>query len=229
MSDKILNLKNPLKLMGFKKDDILSEGEFGAVLARTGIGKTSIVVQLAIFAMAKGKKVIHISLDEPVKKINVWYREVFNNLAEKNSIETPSSAWESILPNRFIMTLQQDGFTVPRLEERLSDLSEQDIFTPDMLVIDGFPFDDANVQVIEELKAFAEKMNITVWFTIRTHRHESPDENGLPVQLTNISKFFQSAVQIVPEKDKISLKVLLGDAEEKKEIMVNPETMLITE
>ena len=229
MSDKLLNLKNPLELLGFKKEDILSDGEFGAVLARTGVGKTSIVVQLAIFAMAKGKKVIHISLDEPVNKINVWYREVFNNLAEKNGIDSTASAWESILPNRFIMTLQQDGFTVPRLEERLADLSEQDIFTPDTLIIDGFPFDDSDIQIIEELKAFAEKMNITVWFTVRTHRHESPDENGLPVQMSNIAKFFESAVQIVPEKEKISLKVLIGDAENKKEVKVNPETMLITE
>ena len=127
------------------------------------------------------------------------------------------------------MTLQQDGFTVPRLEERLADLSEQDIFTPDTLIIDGFPFDDSDIQIIEELKAFAEKMNITVWFTVRTHRHESPDENGLPVQMSNIAKFFESAVQIVPEKEKISLKVLIGDAENKKEVKVNPETMLITE
>ena len=229
MSDKLLNLKNPLELMGFKKEDILSDGEFGAILARAGVGKTSIVVQLAIFAMAKGKKVIHISLDEPVNKINVWYREVFNNLAEKNGIDSNASAWESILPNRFIMTLQQDGFTVPRLEERLSDLSEQDIFTPDTLIIDGFPFDDADVQIIEELKAFAEKMKITVWFTVRTHRHESPDENGMPVQLSSISKYFGTAVQIVPEKDKISVKVLLGDAENSKEVLVNPETMLISE
>ncbi len=127
------------------------------------------------------------------------------------------------------MTLQQDGFTVPRLEERLADLSEQDIFTPDMIIIDGFPFDDADIKIIDELKAFAEKMNISVWFTVRTHRHESPDENGLPVQMSAIAKLFKAAVQIVPEKEKISLKVLFGDVKEKKEIMVDPKTMLITE
>ncbi len=229
MTDKILNLKNPLELMGFQKEDILSDGDFGAILARTGIGKTSIVVQLAIFAMAKGNKVLHISLDEPVKKINVWYREVFNNLADKNGIDAQTASWEAILPNRFIMTLQQDGFTVPRLEERLSDLSEQDIFTPDAIIIDGFPFDDADIMIIEELKAFAEKMNIVVWFTIRTHRHESPDENGLPVQISAIAQLFKAAVQIVPEKEKIYLKVLFGDVKDKKEIMVDPKTMLITE
>ncbi len=53
MTDKILNLKNPLELMGFQKEDIITDGEFGAILARAGVGKTSIVVQLAIFAMAK--------------------------------------------------------------------------------------------------------------------------------------------------------------------------------
>ncbi len=229
MSDNQLNLKNPLGLMGFKKEEISSDGEFGAVLARAGIGKTSVVVQLAIFAMAKGKKVIHISLDEPVKKVNVWYQEVFNNLAEKNKIDSPVSSWESILPNRFIMTLQLDGFTVPRLEERLADLSEQDIFSPDTIIIDGYPFDNADIQTIEELKAFAEKMNINVWFTIRTHRHEAPDENGLPVQLTNIADYFSAAVQILPENEKINLKTLIGDADSNKVMQVDPKTMLITE
>ncbi len=227
MSDNQLSIKNPLGLMGFKKDDIITGGEFGAVLARAGIGKTSVVVQLAIFAMNKGKRVLHISLDEPVKKVNLWYREVFNDLAELNKVDNITSAWESILPNRFIMTLQLDGFTVPRLEERLADLGEQDIFTPDTIVIDGYPFDEVDPETIKELKAFAEKMNVNIWFTIRTHRHEAPNENGLPIQLTGISDLFEAAIQIVPESGKISLKILLGVSDSDKQIHVDPKTMLI--
>ncbi len=229
MSDNILELDNPLKMLGFNTDDIIAKGGFGAILARAGIGKTSVIVQLAIFAMTQGKKVLHISLDEPVNKVNVWYRETFNNLAEKNKVDQPSAAWEAILPNRFIMTLQLDGFSIPRLEERLTDLSEQNIFTPETIIIDGFPFEDTDKKTLEELKAFAEKEGINVWFTIKTHRHEAPDENGLPIQLTNISDLFEAAIQILPEDDKINLKVLIGDTDNSKQLYVDTETMLISE
>ncbi len=229
MSENILELDNPLKMLGFNTDEIISKGEFGAILARAGIGKTSIIVQLAIFAMTQGKKVLHISLDEPVNKVNVWYRETFNNLAEKNKVDQSSAAWESILPNRFIMTLQIDGFSIPRFEERLTDLSEQNIFTPETIIIDDFPFEDADKKTLEELKSFAEKKGINVWFTIKTHRHEAPDENGLPIQLTNISNLFETAIQILPKDNKISLKVLIGDTDNSKQLYVDTETMLISE
>lgn len=229
MSNKILELDNPLKMLGFKTDEIIAKGNFGAILARAGIGKTSIIVQLAIFAMTQGKKVLHISLDEPVNKVNVWYRETFNNLAEKNKIEQPAAALDAILPNRFIMTLQLDGFSIPRLEERLTDLSEQNIFKPETIIIDGFPFEDAERQTIEELKSFAEKNGINIWFTIKTHRHEAPDENGLPIQLTSVSDLFETAIQILPEDDKINLKVLIGDTDNSKQLYVDTNTMLISE
>lgn len=225
----MLKLDNPLKMLGFKTDDIIEKGEFGAILARAGIGKTSVIVQLAIFAMTQGKKVLHISLDEPVNKVNVWYRETFNNLSEKNKIETSSAAWESLLPNRFIMTLRLDGFSIPRLEERLTDLAEQDILTPETIIIDGFPFDNADRKTLEDLKVFAAKKGVNVWFTIRTHRHEAPDENGLPIQLTNISDLFETAIQILPEDDKIKLKVLIGESDTSKQLYVDTNTMLISE
>ena len=61
-------LENPLKKLGFENDDIISPGSFCAVLARAGVGKTSLMVQVALNAMLRGKKVLHISLDDSVKK-----------------------------------------------------------------------------------------------------------------------------------------------------------------
>lgn len=229
MSDNILKLENPLKMLGFKTDEIISKGDLGAICARAGIGKTSIIVQLAIFAMTQGKKVLHISLDAPVNKVNVWYHETFNNLAKKNNIEQASATWDKIVMNRFIMTLQLDGFSIARLEERLSDLSEQEIFTPETIIIDGFPFENADKQTIEELKAFATKNNINVWFTVKTHRHEAPDANGLPIQLTDVADLFNAAIQILPEDDKINLKVLIGEADNAKQLCLDPETMLVSD
>jgi hypothetical protein len=48
--------------------------------------------------------------------------------------------WDAILPHRFIMTFKVEGFSVPKLEERLTDLTEQGIFFPNMIILDGLPF-----------------------------------------------------------------------------------------
>lgn len=230
MSDNRIDLDNPLKRLGFESDDIVLSGQMGAICARAGIGKTSFLVQLAIFAMARGKKVLHISLDEPVTKINIWYGEVFTAIARRNSINMPNMAWDKILPNRLILTLQLDGFTVPRLEERLADLIEQNIFNPETVVIDGFPFETADRSVVEEMKALAGKMGLNVWFTVTTHRHEDPLPDGMPVQLDGIQDLFSTVIHMVPDKKAVTLNILKSDSVSGKSdtVYVDPVTMLIS-
>ena len=48
MLKKDLILRNPLRVMGHENDDILDTGQFGAVLARAGVGKTAFLVQLSL-------------------------------------------------------------------------------------------------------------------------------------------------------------------------------------
>jgi hypothetical protein len=164
-----------------------------------------------------------------VTKINLWYREMFNLLAPKNNITMINHAWDSLLPNRLIMTLRLDGFSVPRLEERLADLIEQDIFKPDTVVIDGFPFDKTERSILKDLKILAEKMGMNVWFTVTTHRHEDPDPDGYPVQLTGISDLFTVLFQMVPENKTVKLNILKGqvDAGKGSPVFIDSETMLI--
>ena len=50
-------------------EDILPQGGFGAVLARAGVGKTALLVQLALNTMLRDKNVLHISLNDPVNKV----------------------------------------------------------------------------------------------------------------------------------------------------------------
>jgi hypothetical protein len=138
-----LILKNPLRRMGYESDDILNKGQFGAVMARAGVGKTAFLVQLALNSMLREKKVLHISLDDPVKKVSLWYKEVFSRIATQYDIPQSGQLWDSVLPHRFIMTFRVEGFSVPKLEERLTDLIEQNIFKPDMMIIDGIPFEDS--------------------------------------------------------------------------------------
>jgi len=225
------DLINPLRKLGYTSDNILTQGGFGAVTARAGVGKTSFMVQIALNAMLRKKSVLHISLDDPVKKINIWYKEVFQRFCENSGNKQYMSLWEEILPYRFIMTLQVDGFRVSGLEERIKDLTVQNIFTPDLMVIDGLPFDDSTRGILSDFKLLTQKSGMVSWFSVRTHRHESPMESGLPPQLAELDDLFESIIHLQPEGREIHIRSLKGGDQsvEKPVLRLDPSSMLFQE
>ena len=210
MLKKDLILRNPLRVMGYENDDILNAGEFGAVLARAGVGKTAFLVQLSLNALLRDKNVLHISLEDPVNKVSLWYQEVFNLIAQQYKVDQISQLWESLLPHRFIMTFKVEGFSIPKLEERLSDLMEQNIFMPQMVIVDGFPFDETVSHSLTEFKDLIKSHQMPAWFTMRTHRHEDPGPGGFPMRLSQVSDLFEIAIQLLPDGKEIHVKAKYG-------------------
>jgi len=229
MLKKDLILRNPLRVMGYENDDILNAGEFGAVLARAGVGKTAFLVQLSLNALLRGKNVLHISLEDPVNKVSLWYQEVFNLIAKQYKVDQINQLWESLLPHRFIMTFKVEGFSVPKLEERLSDLMEQNIFSPQMMIVDGLPFDESVHQSLMEFKNLIKRHQMPAWFTIRTHRHDDPGPNGILMQIAQFSDLFEIAIQLLPVGKEIHVKAVKGaeSFSENLDLRLDPSTMLI--
>ncbi|MGD8367974.1 MAG: cytoplasmic protein [Desulfobacterales bacterium] len=228
MLKKDLILRNPLKLIG-PDEALLQPGAFCAVTARAGVGKTAFLVQIALYNQLRGKNVLHVSLNDPVRKVDLWYREVFRRLSEKYRVDPIDRLWEEILPHRFIMTFRVEGFSVPILSERLNNLSDQDIFLPHMVIIDGLPFDSDIGGPLSELKQFARQNDLQVWFTIRTHRHEEPAPEGIPLPLASVYDLFDVVLQLQPEGKEIHVRSLKGGSHEENEpsILLDPSTMLL--
>ncbi|MGD9082334.1 MAG: AAA family ATPase [Desulfobacterales bacterium] len=229
MIKKELILQNPLRFIGDKSEDILPEGAFGAVLARAGVGKTALLVQLALHTLLKGKYVLHISLDDPVNKISLWYKEVFRHLTKSYDTKKRNKLWEDLLPYRFIMTFKVEGFSVPKLEERLTDLKEQNIFSPQMVLIDGFHFNESARASLSEFKRLAKNHSVHVWFSVKTHRHEKSGPGGMPASLLDVSDLFDIVIQLRPEGKKIHVMTLKGGAADSNRpaLFLDPATMLV--
>jgi hypothetical protein len=229
MLKKELILQNPLRFIEKETEDILSEAGFGAVLARAGVGKTALLVQLALHTLLKGKYVLHISLDDPVNKISLWYKEVFRHLTQSHDSKKTNKLWEDLLPHRFIMTFKVEGFSVPKLEERLTDLKEQNIFSPQMVLIDGFHFNETARTSLSDLKRLAKIHSLTVWFSVKTHRHETSGPSGIPSSLSDVSDLFDIMIQLQPEGKKIHVITLKGGPadSERPALFLDPATMLV--
>ncbi len=145
-----------------------------------------------------------------------------------NDKET-NKLWEDLLPYRFIMTFKVDGFSVPKLEERLTDLKEQNIFSPQMVLIDGFHFNESARTSLSEFKRLAKNHSLHVWFAVKTHRHEKSEPEGMPSQLSDVSDLFDIIIQLQPEGKKIHVITLKGEPQgsDRPALFLDPATMLL--
>ena len=229
MLKRDLILRNPMRLLGKEGEDILEGGGFGAVEARAGVGKTALLVQLALNTLLQGKNVLHIALDEPVGKICLWYEEVFRNIALHYKIKDMDRLWEEILPHRFIMTFKSGGFSSLRLEERLAELGDQDIFLPQMILIDGLEFDDQVGPTLSALKDLAKAGKFHMWFAVLSHRHEVKPGDELHPRLEPVAGYFKKILQLQPTTGFIRVRALKGGGEDDSppELILDPGTMLI--
>ncbi len=203
MVKKEIFFQDPFKQMG---ENIPAAGGFGALTASAGIGKTAFLVRIALSSLLRDNNVLHISLNNPVEKVCLQYEEVFRNLAAQHKVKVSDQLWETILPNRFIMTFKVETFSAPKLEERVNDLTEQGIFFPRMIVLDGLPFDEAPRKTFTDLKSLAEKHGVPIWFTVRTHRHAPPGPDGIPLPMLHVADLFEAIFEIHPEGNDLCLQ-----------------------
>ena len=56
--------QNPLRVLNMGKEN----NQMGLVMARAGLGKTALLVQIALDAILRGNRVIHVSVGESIDK-----------------------------------------------------------------------------------------------------------------------------------------------------------------
>ena len=232
MLKKKLILSDPLKFLVQETNNEIINGCFGAVASRAGVGKTSFLVQIAISSLIKEKKVLHISIQNPVDKINLWYQEIFSHLTRQFETKQSKQLWEHLVSHRFIMTFETESFDFSKLKIRIEELKTQNIFVPHLVIIDGLSFDESILTELDDFKKFAKSHDLTTWFSVRMHRHQMSDNNEMMEQIYGqLSDLFNIIIQLVPEKEQIQIKwfTRVKDINNHRNLFLDPATMLIKE
>jgi hypothetical protein len=206
-----------------------NDGGFGAVIARAGVGKTSLLVQIALYSLFEKKSVLHVSLKEPINKVCLWYDEVSTRIERTlKQSNVSSDIWDTVLMHRMIMTFGENQFNTTTFRERLFDLTEQDIFYPQLIVVDGLMVDKENITVFEELKKLAKELSVFMWFSIRSHRHKVSQISHFPPSLIPVTDLFDVTLQVIPKSDTIDIDLTTQiPFESSPDLVLDPETMLI--
>ncbi len=224
-----LLLKSPLSIINHSDIKRQSNDSFIAIVARAGTGKTALVVQLAIDAIFQSNNVLHVSLNEPLEKVKTWYKEVLNNLALLYKLGHIDPLWTSIQAHLFIMTFNVEEFSIPTLKERLRNLTEQKIFKPNVIILDGMLFDKSTKISMENLKTFSQQQHLHMLFTVIAHRHETLEKGGLPKQIATFDSMFDDIIQIKSKNNKVYIESFKKNHVDGKKTnyYLDPSTMLI--
>lgn len=220
--------KNPLRVL---KTGTETGREMGLIMARPGLGKTALLVQIALDSILLGNRVIHVSIGESIEKTRAWYDDIVRHILQEHSVHRPHDLIDMIQRHRMIMTFKETTFTRSRLEERLNDLIMQDIFKPNCLVVDGFDFGNADRENLEEIRDMAEAMSLQIWFSAVSHRDDSRFSSaGVPAPCHEIDDLFDTVILIKPEEEKIRLNVVKNRGEVVDSDLgldLDPSTMMI--
>ncbi|MCK5543041.1 MAG: hypothetical protein KAI40_10145 [Desulfobacterales bacterium] len=209
--------------------DSITQVKFGAVLSRAGVGKTQFLVQIALTRLLNNEKIIHISLNDPMEKINLRYMDSFNNLVDSIGYVDPQKAkrlWDDINQLKVGITYNESSFDPKKINDYLNSFKKTNNGLPSILVIDGLNFDNDLSSLLDQLGNISETFKISIWFSMRTHREESLCPDGYPKQFENVKDRFDKALLLNPKDNKIEATVLKNGVDKDRKYLLDPATMM---
>src|SRR5689334_24648984 len=105
MYRKDVNERSPMRVFEKSMHGGLGRGHVGVVASRPGVGKTALLVQIALDDLLRDRRVLHISHEHAVDHVRAYYDEIFHDLAERTKLEEPESVRLLIERGRQIYSL----------------------------------------------------------------------------------------------------------------------------
>ncbi len=231
MLKKDLILKNPLRALDPETGHNTAPHRMGMVIARRGVGKTAMLVQIALDSLLRGNSVVHVSVGQNLDKAKTWYEDLFQDLSSSYRLDHAGEVHDEIVRKRMIMTFKASSFSGPKLEERLNDLLYQDIFRPVCMVIDGYDFENATRGQVQDLLDLTQAMSLHTWFSALRHREDPRTSDlGVPAPCDQFEGLFDTILLLDPEERGIALKSLKDEVSGsvgRKDLILDPSSFLI--
>lgn len=200
--------KSPVRILEKSIEGGLGAGNLGIVASRKGIGKTSVLVQIALDKLLQGEKVIHVSFNAHTSYVISWYENIFEEIAKRRNLENIQDLKDQTVRNRVIMNFTQEGVTVDQITRSLKAMIVDGGFDAKTIIVDGFDFSRASVERFQKVKAFIGEMGIEAWYSC-TLSGDDPvlDKNNVPFVLRGIADLVSVLIVMEPARDYIHFKV----------------------
>ena len=225
MYRKEVNERSPMRVFEKSMHGGLGRGNVGLVAARPGVGKTALLVQIALDDLLRDRKVLHISHEHAVDHVRSYYDEIFHDLSVASHLEQEAAVRVDVERNRLIFShlghvkneppsIRGGHTPVTKILETVAFARDVAHFEPDVIVIDGFDFDHATPDSVKALRELAQKANAELWFSAQTEGREVdvalPSGKTMKVAAP-LDRYFDLVnvmVMLFSERDLVRLRLL---------------------
>ena len=227
--------RSPIRIFEQSINGGLKPGEIGVIASENGVGKTSVLVQLALDKLLQGRKVIHVSFTQHVHYVPLWYEDIFNEFISKKNLENAAEVKNDLVKNRVLMNFNQDGVTKTQIIRSLRAMIIEGGFKADSIIIDGFNFANTDKESIAAVKTFATELGVSVWYSCSVKDEEQNrgyDKENIPLVLGDYAESIDVVIVLLPKPDHVEL-LLSKDRDsiisKSLAMKLDPKTLLILE
>ena len=206
--------RSPLRIFEQSIHGGLKAGELGIIVSQPGIGKTSMLVQLAMDKLLQGKKVIHVSFTQHTHYVLAWYEDIFDELFSGKKLENAADVKDEIVKNRVLMNFNQEVMSNEQILKSLRAMIVEGAFAAESIIVDGFDFfpagnGAATPEQIANVKAFAKELGLSVWYscTVKENGQLQYDDGKMPLAIKDYADLVDIVIVLEPKSDHIELSV----------------------
>ncbi|HZJ88966.1 MAG TPA: hypothetical protein VFC80_07420 [Sphaerochaeta sp.] len=229
-----LNELSPLRVFDESLGGGLGRGNLGVLVSRHGVGKTACLVHLATDKLLHNEHVIHVSFSGNVEHVINWYKEVFREVSAGRTLDDAATVYNNILSNRVVMNFSQENVTIDKVLSSLETLIKHGSFKADAILFDGYKLTVATEDDVRKIKAFAQEMDLEVWFSVSPVRRDvTYDKYGVPNTMLKYVELIDVLIGLVynEELDKVVMTAVKAQGqmmEKPMGVTLDPKTMLIS-
>jgi hypothetical protein len=230
MHRKDLNERSPLRLLEKSIHGGLGRGNIGVVAARHGLGKSAVLVGIALDDLMRGRKVLHVALDERFDKIRAYYDEIFMDLARSGNLQDINTERREIEQYRNIHTYVRNSFSIAKLREAITFLNTYMDFYPAALILEGYRFEQATKEDMDELRKIAREIDGELWMSAVTHRDSKVNERGIPEPVAHLEDSIDVILSMEQGDKSVTLRLLKDHSNpdvSQSHVALDPTTLLL--
>lgn len=209
--------RNPVRALAQHLGGPVGPGEVAFITARPGVGKSALLVHVALDQLLQDRNVLHVALEETVDHVRTHYDQVFRSATASARASDKAAAMVAAERHRMIHTWRGRGFSADALRRSLDMLHEMAGFNPKLIVVDGLSADNIDEDAAG-LAAVAKERSVAVWFTTR----------GAPANDDAVWDHVRVGLELSPEASSVRLTRLeASGAHHELPLSLDPSTLLV--
>jgi hypothetical protein len=229
MEREELVARSPVRVFEKAINGGLKAGEIGVITSEAGVGKTSILVQIAIDSLLQNKKIIHVSFTQDHDYVFTWYKDIFNEFIRKKNVENDKELRETLNQGRVFLNFNQKGVNNDTIRASLKAIIVEGGFHIESVIIDGFDFTIAKRERITALRDFSKELGFSLWYSCSAPQ-SACDKNNIPLVLKDFEDCIDVVIGLEPKSDHVSLYVAKNHGaylDKFEPLRLDPKTLLM--